>query len=349
MVTKTKSKDSGDTSLQDPSSYTPRMKFYLCDISGLPPRWQSWLVRMQSGCLLISAFTIIVQMGVLGLMLLTYTVQITSFHEAMELGIQFTKSEDLRVWSWQLLFLANFYWLDPVLANHIPTEIVRWKEVVSYGGYLLLLSWFLTTVDSTDNCLIRYCHFAWSHIIIIFLTFQAHLLLLTLKHGLIWYIFAVSIITINDIAAYMFGFFVGRTPLIVLSPKKTLEGYIGGGIFTVCIGPLFGLFLSRFESLACPTSDLTATSCDLEPFDLAQGILPEFCWHALYISIFASTFGPTAGFLCSGFKRACKKKNFGNLIPGHGGVLDRCDCMFLMASFTYIYTNNFVVDIVNEI
>jgi len=319
-----------------------KLKFYLCDISGLPPRWQSWLVRMQSGCLLITAFTAVVQLGVLGLMLLTYTIQITSFYEAMEVAIQFTKSEDLRVWSWQLLFLANFYWLDPVLAQIMPEDVVRWKEVVSYGGYMILLAWFLTTIDGTEYCLIRYCHFAWSHIIILFLTVQAYLLLNTLQHGLIWYIFAMAIITINDISAYMFGFFFGRTPLIVLSPKKTLEGYIGGGVFTVIIGPLFGLFLSRFQSISCPTSGFQAQDCQLEPFDLDHGLLPDFMWHSFFISLFASTFGPTAGFLCSGFKRACKRKNFGNLIPGHGGVLDRCDCMFLMASFVYIYTNNFV-------
>ena len=45
---------------------------------------------------------------------------------------------------------------------------------------------------------------------------------------MVWYIFSMSIITINDIAAYMCGFFFGSTPLIVLRPKKTVEGFIGG-------------------------------------------------------------------------------------------------------------------------
>ena len=39
-------------------------------------------------------------------------------------------------------------------------------------------------------------------------------------------------VIINDVMAYMFGFFMGRTPLIQLSPKKTWEGFIGGGIST---------------------------------------------------------------------------------------------------------------------
>ena len=51
-----------------------------------------------------------------------------------------------------------------------------------------------------------------------------------------WTIFAFSIITINDIAAYMCGFFFGQTPLIVLSPRKTVEGYLGGGLATMVLG-----------------------------------------------------------------------------------------------------------------
>ena len=46
----------------------------------------------------------------------------------------------------------------------------------------------------------------------------------------------VSMIICNDIMAYMFGFFFGKTPLIKLSPKKTWEGFIGGAISTIAFG-----------------------------------------------------------------------------------------------------------------
>ena len=46
----------------------------------------------------------------------------------------------------------------------------------------------------------------------------------------------VSMIICNDIMAYMFGFFFGKTPLIKLSPKKTWEGFIGGAFSTVVFG-----------------------------------------------------------------------------------------------------------------
>lgn len=57
------------------------------------------------------------------------------------------------------------------------------------------------------------------------------------------FIVPVSMIVINDVMAYMFGFFFGRTPLIKLSPKKTWEGFIGGGISTV----IFGLMVTCFS------------------------------------------------------------------------------------------------------
>ena len=50
------------------------------------------------------------------------------------------------------------------------------------------------------------------------------------------FIVPVSMIVCNDVMAYMFGFFFGRTPLIKLSPKKTWEGFIGGGFATVVFG-----------------------------------------------------------------------------------------------------------------
>lgn len=48
------------------------------------------------------------------------------------------------------------------------------------------------------------------------------------------------------------------------------------------------------------------------------------------------------GFFASGFKRAFKMKDFGQTIPGHGGVTDRFDCQMIMAMFAYVYYWNYV-------
>eukprot|EP00550_Attheya_septentrionalis_P010703 CAMPEP_0198301354 /NCGR_PEP_ID=MMETSP1449-20131203/51271_1 /TAXON_ID=420275 /ORGANISM="Attheya septentrionalis, Strain CCMP2084" /LENGTH=491 /DNA_ID=CAMNT_0044003411 /DNA_START=165 /DNA_END=1640 /DNA_ORIENTATION=- len=64
--------------------------------------------------------------------------------------------------------------------------------------------------------------------------------------------------------------------------------------------------------------------------------------HALSLSMFASLVAPFGGFLASGIKRAYGIKDFDSIIPGHGGVMDRMDCQFLMALYTWVHYNTFV-------
>jgi phosphatidate cytidylyltransferase len=73
-----------------------------------------------------------------------------------------------------------------------------------------------------------------------------------LLSGMIWFIVPVMMIVCNDVMAYMFGFFFGKTPLIKLSPKKTWEGFIGGGFATVAFGVIFSYFLCQYQYFVCP-------------------------------------------------------------------------------------------------
>ncbi|CAH8607126.1 unnamed protein product [Heterobilharzia americana] len=73
----------------------------------------------------------------------------------------------------------------------------------------------------------------------------------------------------------------------------------------------------------------------------------QFTWypflqHCLIISVYTSVVGPFGGFFASGFKRAFKIKDFGDLFPGHGGVVDRFDCQVLIGTFVLFYYNSFV-------
>ena len=62
-------------------------------------------------------------------------------------------------------------------------------------------------------------------------------------------------IVVNDIMAYMFGFFMGKTRLIQLSPKKTWEGFIGGGVSTVFISVCLSYFLCQSDFMICPVGE----------------------------------------------------------------------------------------------
>jgi phosphatidate cytidylyltransferase len=291
----------------------------------------------------MSSFYLVVSLGPAALILLTYVCTAYCYYEVMRLGHLVTQVNDMMTWPWLLFLLANFYLFDPVIIGSTP-EKTRWLQPVCYFIYLFLIVWFVLSIRNTSQCLQKYCLLAWTHMSIFFISIQAFLLIQTLKYGIVWYVFSMSIITINDITAYMFGFFIGSTPLINLSPKKTWEGFIGGGITTVLTGPLYGYYLLQVPHLICPTSYLEVLPCDPEVLPLYTGSPSPFLIHCAIISLFASTLGPVAGFFCSGFKRACNQKNFGSLIPGHGGIMDSCDCMYAMASFIYVYVEYFIKD-----
>lgn len=64
--------------------------------------------------------------------------------------------------------------------------------------------------------------------------------------------------------------------------------------------------------------------------------------HSLVLATFASLIAPFGGFFASGLKRTFKIKDFGDSIPGHGGITDRMDCQFIMGFFAYMYYHTFI-------
>eukprot|EP00798_Chlamydomonas_sp_ICE-L_P000933 gene933-5200_t len=189
--------------------------------------------------------------------------------------------------------------------------------------------------------------------------------------GLIWFVLPSVLVVVNDICAYLFGFFFGRTPLIKLSPKKTWEGFIGGFFSTMVAAFVISWIIAQSKWLTCPRKDLAMGPLDCERDELyitreytleelANLALPDaflplgdqaltylfpashtwyrnlnfYCMpvqlHAIVLGAFASVIAPFGGFFASGIKRAFKKKDFGNTIPGHGGITDRFDCMIII-------------------
>lgn len=81
---------------------------------------------------------------------------------------------------------------------------------------------------------------------------QSFLMINNLLQGLVWFLIPVSMIICCDIMSYVFGFFFGKTPLIKLSPKKTVEGFIGGGISTIVFGLVMAHWLMDKPFFVCP-------------------------------------------------------------------------------------------------
>ena len=71
-------------------------------------------------------------------------------------------------------------------------------------------------------------------------------------------------------------------------------------------------------------------------------MINEFQVHIIVMVLFASIIAPFGGFFASGLKRALQIKDFGDIIPGHGGVVDRFDCMNLMMIFISLYLSEII-------
>ena len=194
---------------------------------------------------------------------------------------------------------GNLYWLDPALEEWLGLS-ERKRLGLCFLGYMALIAWFVISIRQTSQCLTRYCLLGkvineiyslisslrfpegLTHLAVFYLVGAGYLLNLTLRHGMVWYIFSMSIITVNDIMAYMAGFFAGCTPLIVLSPKKTVEGFIGGGLATLGLGPLLAARLQEMATLTAGWEGVTPLGAEFY-----SGHLSPFVMHCFAISVFA--------------------------------------------------------------
>ena len=132
-----------------------------------------------------------------------------------------------------------------------------------------------------------------------------------LPDGLFWVIQCIAPAGISDVGAFFIGSVFGRHKIAPeLSPKKTIEGYIGGVFTSMLIGYGAGLALAAFNP----------------QFDGTQGLL---------IGLVVGIICPLGDFAKSIFKRQFGLKNTGNLIPGHGGILDRIDTWLIAGITSY--------------
>ncbi|CAN1340043.1 Phosphatidate cytidylyltransferase 2 [Linum perenne] len=226
---------------------------------------------------------------------------------------------------------------------------------VLYSGFV----WFILTLKK-KMYKYQFGQYAWTHMILIVVFAQSAFTVANIFEGIFWFLLPASLIAVNDVAAYFFGFFFGKTPLIKLSPKKTWEGFIGASVATMISAFVLANIMGQFQWLTCPRKDLSTGWLDCDPGPLYKperytlewlphwvpwkeiSILPVQ-WHALWLGLFASIIAPFGGFFASGFKRAFNVKDFGDSIPGHGGFTDRMDCQMVIAVFAYIYHQSFVV------
>ncbi len=146
--------------------------------------------------------------------------------------------------------------------------------------------------------------------VLVFFSFIALIRGLNNGNLLVWYIFMAAWGT--DILAYLVGKYLGKHKFSEISPKKTIEGCIGGLIGAVLFVLIYTAFLNKVFNT-----------------NISYILMTSY-------AIIWSILGQIGDFAASTVKRYTGIKDYSNLLPGHGGMLDRFDSVIFIAPFAYI-------------
>mmetsp|Transcript_460 Transcript_460/g.581 ORF Transcript_460/g.581 Transcript_460/m.581 type:complete len:586 (-) Transcript_460:659-2416(-) len=381
-------------------------------------RTRKILTRVISGFAMVSVFLGILYCGHVYICGLVAVCELLLFRELVKVRYNtfFHIIEEtiplFRTTQWMWFAVAIFYTYSDFVVEIIKSNtnlhyLLIYAQFQTPIAFLLYSATFVVTIATMQTGHIKFQlnQLCWTIVVLCLTVGQLKYIMHNVYNGLIWFTLPILLVVTNDIMAYVAGMTCGRKfiqrPFVQLSPNKTWEGFIGGGLCTVFVSWYLARFLAKFTWMTCPTNEFRllpdALTCDIDPifheatsiiptqvfelfpsvlvtmvpgvvnvcsvdgntshltacisgepthshhhFELAlKGVLPMQI-HALSLAMFASLVGPFGGFLASAIKRAYGIKDFDSIIPGHGGLMDRMDCQFLMALCTWVHYNTFV-------
>ena len=236
-----------------------------------------------------------------------------------------------------LLFLALVGYRELMKACSLGEDgRVNGLEAVGYGG---IIAYYLLMVFSDDRI--------WLFLVLLFMILYVFsypryraeqvmcaffnalyapvmlsciYLVRSLPYGIysVWMIFISS--WICDTCAYAVGILIGRHKMVPrLSPKKSIEGAVGGVAGSAIVGALYGYFV-------------------------VESVIPhqKITWIFVLISAFGAVISQVGDLAASAIKRNHEIKDYGKLIPGHGGVMDRFDSVIFTAPMIYLLVLVFI-------
>lgn len=140
------------------------------------------------------------------------------------------------------------------------------------------------------------------------------------QFGIYYVVLSLLIPWISDAGAYFVGSAIGKHKMAPkISPKKSWEGFFGGLITAVVAAFIVGFGYPWVDGII--NGEVTFTVNVL---------------YIVAVSIIGAVLGVIGDFSASLLKRQCMVKDFGNIIPGHGGILDRFDSVLFVAPFLYL-------------
>lgn len=202
----------------------------------------------------------------------------------------------------------------PVVMNG---ELIKYRLPTMYL-FLLVMCISLIAYHKTLNFM-KFFYMTGSSILITAgMSFMVSILRFSSKHGAVYAVLALSLAWFADSGAYFAGTLFGKHKLCPeISPKKTVEGLIGGMLTN-------GLIAIIFSFVYVQVMEMRGSSVEAE-------YIPAFV-----IGVICAVIGTLGDLTASIIKRQCQVKDFGKIFPGHGGMLDRFDSVLFVAPFLYI-------------
>lgn len=199
------------------------------------------------------------------------------------------------------------------LLGLVPTEL--YANVILAAIPIILLLLFLQVIVTEMKTNFNDLVYTFVGIIYIAFCIGSMAMVRNLENGkiLIWYIFWTGWAT--DVFAYAIGRRFGKHKFSKVSPKKSIEGCVAGTIGAIIVALVYTYFINLYSSV-------------------------DYSYiHIAVISLILSLVGQVGDFAASTIKRYVEIKDYSNLIPGHGGMLDRIDSIMFIAPFAYMLLN----------
>ncbi len=267
--------------------------------------------RLISSIVLVILAFVLILPGSYTLGISLFAVSCIAFNEMM--NVFFADSEQNKKRSISLIGLIGIgvYYLF-LMAQF---EMI-WMLFVIVMTFLAMMSVYVLTFPKLKavEVIAAFFSFFYAPILLSFIYLTRNM-----KFGIyiVWMIFISS--WICDTCAYLSGMLLGKHRLApVLSPKKSIEGAIGGVIGSALVGALFGYFI--------------------EPVIGYHGILYIFT----VIGACGAVVSQIGDLAASAIKRNYDIKDYGKLIPGHGGIMDRFDSVIFAAPMIYFLAEFFL-------
>ncbi|ANZ33523.1 phosphatidate cytidylyltransferase [Staphylococcus carnosus] len=195
----------------------------------------------------------------------------------------------------------------------LPHDLGAWVAAVQLKG-LIIMSFVILSYTVMSKNRFSFIDAAFCLMSVAYVGIGFMYLYETREAGLAFILFAFLVVWTTDTGAYLFGRAFGKHKLWpVISPNKTIEGFIGGVLCSLLVPLIMQFFVD---------------------FDIN-------IWIMLLVTVILSMFGQLGDLVESGFKRHFGVKDSGKILPGHGGILDRFDSfMFVLPLLNILLLQN---------